>query len=95
MAGFILFADQAVTEFSGFFNLFFATNFSLAVLFITAFYLSVKTTRGVEFSKSVAFNVYTRIKKAKPFRASEDAPKAEKGELTELERRQKRFLRDE
>ncbi len=95
MAGFIVFANQAVTQFTGFFNLFFATNFILSVLFIIAFYLSVKTTRGVEFSKSVAANVFTRIKKVKRFNASEDAPKGEKKELSEEERRRKRFLRDE
>jgi len=45
--GFAIFTYQAIMKFSGFFDLFFITNFSLAVLFLFAFYWSIKTIRSL------------------------------------------------
>jgi hypothetical protein len=93
MFGFGFFAYQGIINFQGHVTLFFITNIVLAILFLFAFYWSVKTARELHFPKHIeivgAKNLST------PINASEDSPAAPKRELTEEDRRRNRFLGSE
>lgn len=90
LVGFSIFAFSAISRFDNF-NLFIVTNLALAALFLYAFYLSIKTFRGMRFSDTsntpyVAPEVKEKLK---------DIPRPDHHELTEEERRRKRFMSDE
>lgn len=90
IVGFGLFAYQGIIAFSGFLNLFFITNLTLAILFLFAFYWCIKTARGIKFSREDVIG--PRIERQTIINASEDSPASPKKELTEEELRRKRFL---
>jgi cation transport ATPase len=94
LVGFSIFTFEAVTRFESIFDLLFATNMSLACLFLFAFYLSTKTLRGSyayipKAQKEEFFEV--PIEKKDELEATHEKNPAF---LTEEERRKKRFLND-
>jgi cation transport ATPase len=101
VAGFVTFAYQATTKFTGFFDLFFFTNFSLAVLFLLAFYWSIRAVRSLEqpikttVSEAIFHDRKHGVKKEILINASEGEPSLPKPDLTEEERRKLRFLRED
>lgn len=101
--GFAIFMYQATSKFTTFFDLFFITNFSLAILFLFAFYWSLKTIRSLN-SSATSNNTEeenTDIEEAEPaqeeiINASENSPVPNIKHIpTEEERRKMRFLREE
>lgn len=96
MVGFTVFAYQGIANFETILDLLFLTNFVLAILFLFAFYWSVKSAGGVKFSEKLTFRVPRWRRPAQDeIRVSEDAPSLPKKELSEEERRKQRFLSGE
>ncbi len=89
--GFIVFAYQAIMHFIGLFDLFFVTNLILAVIFLFAFYWSIKTARGLKFPSRPVIDTPRKFWQS-IVNANEDTPATPHKELTEEEIRRKRFL---
>lgn len=101
-----VFTYQAVTRFEGFLTLFFITNLVLALLSLLAFYWSIKTIRWIKSPLKIPIeNIPAKFRDkfmdkfqttpGKTKGPSEDTPPAAKAELTDEERRKKRFLGSE
>ncbi len=90
--GFGVFAYQGVMNFQGFISLFFITNFVLAILFLFAFYWSVRSAREIKFSSE---NDRSLDNRRTIINAKEDSPPSPQKELSEEDRRRKRFLGSE
>lgn len=91
-----VFAYQTVVKFDGFFNLFFITNFVLALLSLLAFYWSIKTIRWLKSPQKIPIeHIAPKISPVKDGGAPDNVPVAKKAELSEEERRKKRFLAEE
>ena len=91
---FLVFFYQTVTKFQGFFDLLFLTNFLLSILFLFAFYWSVKSLRGLETAEMSLSEeqIENDLKREVDLEDEDTQPKIK---LTEEERRRKRFLSDE
>lgn len=88
--GFGVFAYQGVISFQGFISLFFVTNFVLAILFLFAFYWSVKSAREIRFSHIENDRILENRRAI--INPREDSPPSPHKELSEEDRRRKRFL---
>ncbi len=91
--GFSFFAYQGIKNFSGFVNLFFITNLVLAIIFLFAFYWSIKTARELKFPKKTDANRDRVTKNGRTIvNANEDTLTVHHKELSEEDRRRNRFL---
>lgn len=107
--GFAIFGYHAISRFAGVRDLFSATNFTLAVIFLFAFYYSIKTLRGMQFPERIS--MFKEIRESsenivEPYKSPQviepqpkhtPPPNVEEpdGHLSDIERRVKRFKGEE
>lgn len=97
LISFCVFAFEAITKFTDLVDLLFITNLTLAILFLFAFYWSVKSLRNLSIMNEPLTDeaIFETNPEEKLPVVSEDSLERPKIELSEEERRRKRFLQSD
>lgn len=95
LISFCIFAYEAITKFTNLIDLLFITNLTLAVLFLFAFYWSVKSIRSlIVLNQPISGeDIFSTEQDEKMPEVSEDSLERPKSEISDEERRRRRFLR--